>query len=47
MALLAALFGDRSNNPLLRLVGPGGNLRNNGSAMEEDIADGPKRIKLT
>ncbi|RUS86109.1 hypothetical protein EGW08_006129, partial [Elysia chlorotica] len=47
VALLTALFGDRSHNSLLRLVGPPGQTRNNGSNMEEDIADGPKRIKLT
>ncbi|GFR76493.1 seminal fluid protein [Elysia marginata] len=45
VALLAALFGDRSQNSLLRLVGPSTQIRNNGSNME-DLADGPKRIKL-
>ncbi|KAI8746664.1 aminopeptidase NPEPL1 [Biomphalaria glabrata] len=45
VGLLTAFFGDRSLNPLLRLVGPNG-LVNNGTAMEEDEEDGPKRLKL-
>ncbi|CAG5116274.1 unnamed protein product [Candidula unifasciata] len=45
VGLLASLFGDRSLNPLLRLVGPTGAV-NNGVAMDEDVEDGPKRMKL-
>ncbi|CAL1538179.1 unnamed protein product [Lymnaea stagnalis] len=46
VALLTALFGDRSLNSLLRLIGPSGVVVNNGIAMEEDEEDGPKRLKL-
>ncbi|XP_005103521.1 probable aminopeptidase NPEPL1 [Aplysia californica] len=45
VALLTSLFGNRSGNPLLRLVGPKGPV-NNGTAMEQDSNEGTKRIKL-
>uniref|UniRef100_A0A0B7AAC1 Cytosol aminopeptidase domain-containing protein n=1 Tax=Arion vulgaris TaxID=1028688 RepID=A0A0B7AAC1_9EUPU len=45
VGLLTSLFGDRSRNPLLRLVGPTG-VVNNGMAIDEDMEDGPKRMKL-
>jgi len=45
VALLASLFGNRSSNSLLRLIGPKGAV-NNGQAMEQDTIEGSKRMKL-
>lgn len=45
VALLTALFGNRSRNSLLRLVGPQ-EYANNGMAMEQDTYEASKRMKL-